>query len=134
MLETLSNMDKTEGDHTFSTIADKCRESWTAALQASGEPEALSDGEIARLRRWQLDLYDLVNSRIPLVRYKNILRAQEIYQGLRNSQTPEIRAEDGIPDVLNAAWLYRLNMAEFNSYELDRIGEQAFQMCKEIAG
>ena len=46
MLETLSNMDKTEGDHTFSTIADKCRESWTAALQASGEPEALSDGEM----------------------------------------------------------------------------------------
>jgi hypothetical protein len=133
MLETLSNMDKTEGDPTFAPIAGKIRESWTAALKASGQLEALPDGEISRLRPWLLDLYDLVNSRIPMVRYGNILRAQEMYQGLRNGQTPAIRAEDGIPDVLNAAWLYRLNMADLNPYELDRIGEQAFQMCGNIA-
>jgi len=133
MLETLASMDKTEADPMYDSIAAKIRAGWGAALKAAGLSETISDAEVARLRPWLLDLYDLVNSRVPMVRYRNILRAQEMYQAFRNGQTPSIRNEDGIPDVLNAVWLYRLNMTDFNPYELDQIGEKAFQMCANIA-
>ena len=133
MLETLASMDNTEGDAMFAPIAARIRDSWTAAVKASGQPETLTDKEISRLRPWLLDLYDLVNSRLPMVRYRNILRAQDMFQGFRDDHTPALRPEDGIPDVLNAAWLYRLNTADPNASDLRRIGDQAFQMCENIA-
>jgi hypothetical protein len=133
MLETLACMDKTEREGMYEPIAGKIRECWAAALKASGQAQALSDAEIVRLRPWLLDLYDLVNSRIPVVRYRSLLRAQEMRQALRNGQTPAQRNEDEIPDVLNAAWLYRLNMSDLNAYEIDGLGEKTFQMCENIA-
>jgi hypothetical protein len=136
MLETLAAMDESDGgEPILGPLAGKIRAGWTEALKASGQAEALPDAEVARLRPWLLDLYDLVNSRVPVVRYRSLsfLRAQQIQQALRNSQTPLLRDEDEIPDVLNAAWLYRLQAPSLNTYEFDGIAEKAFVMCEQIA-
>lgn len=133
MIEVLAKLDETEGAPMYDGIAAQVRGSWTATLKAAGQPEALSDGEISRLHAWLADVYDLVNSQVPVVRYRSILRAQEIYHAFRNGQTPPVRDDYEMPDVLNAAWLYRLNAASADVYELDQIGNKAFQMCETIA-
>jgi hypothetical protein len=133
MLQTLAKMDETEGDAMFAPIAARIGQNWSAALKAGGQSETLSDAELKRLRPWFFELYDLVNAHAPALRYRTILRAQEMHSALRQGQTPALRDDDGIPDILNAAWIYRLNMGSFNAFELDQIGSGALEMCESIA-
>jgi hypothetical protein len=133
MLETLAKMDESEGNPTHNAVAAEVKEAWTAAVKAAGENEVLSDDEISRLRGWLAELYDLVDSRIPGVRYRSFLRAQEYIQAFRNDQGPQLRDEDQIPDVLNGAWGYRLGAASAKGYEVDQIGKKAFAICATIS-
>jgi hypothetical protein len=133
MLQTLAKMDEAEGDAMFAPITTKTGAMWSKALNVSTPEEALSDEEHARLRPWFLEVYDMVQARVPALRYRTILRAQEIYSDFRQGRNSALREDDEIPDVLNAAWLYRLNTAAFNAFEFDQIAAKAFEMCESIA-
>jgi hypothetical protein len=133
MLQTLTKMDEREIEPMFGPIAAKTGKMWADALKVDSPMHALSNEEYDRTRSWFLELYDLIEAQTRALRYGSILRAKEMYISLRQSGSVLLRDDDQISDVLNAAWLYRLNAGGFNAFEFDQIGSKAFAMCESIA-
>ena len=133
MLRTLEKMDEAEGEDLLKPITEKISAGWAEALKIDSPTHALSDEEYARLHPWFLELYDLIEAHAPALRYRTILRARQMYMAFRQGGKSALQEGDDISDVLNAAWLYRLNATQFNAFEFDQIAAKAFDMCESIA-
>jgi hypothetical protein len=133
MLETLAKMDETEGNRTYRTLCAAIEQAWATTLNAAGESETLGGEDMSRLRGWLAELYDLVESRIPAVRYRGLLRSAEHLHALRNGQTPRVTQSTEIADILNAAWWYRLGSPAPTIYQLDQVADKAIAICEEIS-
>jgi hypothetical protein len=133
MTEVLAKMDGDPAWPMYRDVLARAKDLWAASMAVGSQPQ-LSDQEISRLRRWLVDLYDLVSTVVPNAIYGKWLRAQELSQGFQDGQKPALRDDDSMPEILNAAWLYRLHTPKADSFELDRIERSAYDLCKVIAG
>jgi hypothetical protein len=130
MMETLAKMDDRAWP-LYKDLLTQVKGVWADAVEAA-KLGPLTDAETTRLRRWLQDLYDLLDSRLPNAKYGKWLRAQEISQSLRDNKAPQLRPDDSIPDVLNGAWLYRLQAADANGFALNQAAKTALDLCTAI--
>jgi hypothetical protein len=133
MAATLAKMDEGSVRPIYADVISEVKDLWEHGLALANQPQ-LPEGEISRLRQWLVDLYDLVDSRLPNAKYGRWYRAQDMLQSFQNGDgEPDLRDDDSIPDILNAVWLYRLQMRDINSFELDQIEKSAFDLCTKLA-
>jgi hypothetical protein len=130
MMETLAKMDD-PGWPLYQDLLRRIKVIWAGAIEIARQPP-LTEAETTRLRQWFVNLYDLLDSRLPNAKYGKWLRAQEIFQTLRTGHAPELRADDSIPEVLNGAWLYRLQLAGTDDFALNQAEKIAFDLCTAI--
>jgi hypothetical protein len=92
-------------------------------------------GNKARLDRWLAILYPLITDKYPDAKYAGWARARALAKDLArgNDPTPAVlSAEDGIADVLNAAWCCRLEPARYDA-GLGEVGGRALAWCRHLA-
>jgi hypothetical protein len=138
ILRVLEKMNDTEPGpvRPYGDVARHLREQWHKGLRDAGQPTALADEAEAQLDHWVEELYALADREMPGVRYRKQgwLRAQRLADevGPDRDGPPALRDEDTLADLLNAAWLCRLNLGEAGAQVL-RVGERALQAAQALA-
>jgi hypothetical protein len=137
MRMTLERMDG--GD--FKDVSTRIGETWSAALASVGEPTELEDRldepTRVRLEQWLEKFFGLLGSELPKkARYGTWDHARQLWLGLEaahDSQNllADLRPREGseVPDVLNAAWLYRLGHAYGPNARLAELEVEARKWC-----
>lgn len=139
VLKVLEKMDEAEGVLTppYQATIKRLRHVWLQTLKSVGQSADLDPAAIVQLDAWLQELYLLVNDQVPGVRYDGWLRSQRLVAELDTDRdsSPDLRDEDRLSDVLNAAWQCRLQHWEEDSHlVVRRIGQKALKSCHEIAG
>jgi hypothetical protein len=140
IFRTLEAMDAAEGGlvPTYAAVTAALRATWARTLAGAGHPGVAVDAEhAARLDPFLDELYAMLRRELPTLRYGRPawLRAERLAAGMDPDRgSPALTAVDTIPDVLNAAWLARLDAASQDPYRVGRIGERALDACRTLAG
>lgn len=129
ILKALEKMDEAEGPMPrYRHIIKWLEDLWQRSLVASRQPKELDQAAILELNDQLEELYNLVDTELPRVRYTGWLRAQRLADELQPDKDtmPMLQNEDTLSDVLNAAWLCRIQHGD----EVRRIGERAVKLCR----
>jgi hypothetical protein len=135
--KTLEKMDEAEGgiEPPYQAINEWLGKLWRRGLSAAKKPESLDQAVILPMDELLDELYSLMDSEIPAARYKGWLRAQGLSEELRPDKNgePALNIADTLPDVLNAAWLCRINHGDGDKFSLREISDKAVALCHQIA-
>jgi len=136
ILEALRRMDEAEGMlQPYRDIIEYLSGLWQRNLLAAKQPESLDQATIVQLNDWLERLYVQIDTHLPpYVRYRGWSRAQRLSSELLSEKgaAQVLEDDDTLPDVLNAAWLCRIEQKDEDSYLVRRIGENAVELCREI--
>lgn len=137
ILRGLGKMDEAEGGvvRPYGGIIEHLWDLWRQNLAAAGQPENLDQGIVPQLNEWLEELYLLLDTELPpRARYQGWLRAQRLSpELLSNKEAGRIlKDEDTLADVINAAWMCRIQHWDEGSYLVRKIGEKADELCHEI--
>jgi len=138
MLTTLSKMDDGAGLPLYGSVRDAVSDLWDRGIAAAhrhGRSSALNTASVEH--RWTTEIYRLLEQELPEAKYGGWLRAQRLAQGLQPYETaPKLNEDDAPPDVLNAAWLWRLQRDDQTSdvYEAQQVDEIAKRLCQDMTG
>jgi hypothetical protein len=136
ILKTLEKMNGPDGA-IFQPYKDKIQEMttfWMQSLVAVGELDSLAPALTNQLDTQHEQIYKLVTDYMPDAQYKSWLRALQLIDQLQptNNKAPVSQPGDRIPDVLNAAWLCRIQHWQEGPYVAYRIGERAVDLCRQL--
>jgi hypothetical protein len=138
MTATLDRMDRAQGGvfHPYRDVTDYLRDTWQRALAAAGEPKELPADDADAVSRRTADLYEILDAETPALAYR--VGAQALIDRLRPHAAGDREPDDDdkIADVVNAAWMARIDDIERGLSSADRlrdIGDAAFLMCEQIA-
>lgn len=137
ILKALERMDEAEGMwQSYRGIIEYLRGLWQESLVAVRQPESLDQDTIVQLNDWLEELYDVLLDTYlsPHVRYSGWHRAQRLSIELMSDRGAArmLEGDDTLPDVLNAAWLCRIQHWDEDGYIVRRIGDKAVDLCREI--
>lgn len=115
---------------------------WTRALESAGVPsslaERLDDTEMETLEAWWRGIVGLLEANLPQsARYRGWLAAQRLWQALEDTdrsgglfgEIDDPPADVTQADVLNAAWLFRLNYPFAHNVRLPELERTARGWC-----
>lgn len=136
ILKALEKMDEAETGvvRYYRDIIKMLGKLWRQGLAATGQPESLDQSVTIPLDGLLDELYVLVDTELPRVRYRGWLGAQMLADKMQPDKdtAPTLRDQDTLPDVLNAAWLCRIQHWDGDSHMVRRIGERAVELCRQI--
>jgi hypothetical protein len=114
----------------FGFITQELRSRWQRLCRSAGDATELSPDVVAPLNELIDELYGLLTSELPNVRYDKTgwLRAQRLAMSLDGKGALDIQREDTIADVLNAGWLLRFDR-ENEPYRITQLGERVRDAC-----
>lgn len=103
---------------------------WAGLVGTSEAPPAEGNGD--RMDEWVPELTDLLRTSLPVSGYDGFAEAQRLSPGLADEGTgqPAPETSTTLADVLNAAWLARLNAPTLEA--VDQIEQRALDMCRGI--
>jgi hypothetical protein len=135
ILRTLDKMNVASGRlmQPFSGIISLLEDSWRRSLRATGESDHLGQ-EMSILMDERLEeLYSLTEPLLGSVKYGGWLQANRIADELLLNSTvrPQLQTDDTIADILNAAWLVRVEHWDEDGYPTGHIGDRAIELCQE---
>lgn len=148
ILKVLEEMDENKGGlrPTYERIITKLRQSWRSSLKLIGQPQSLEEylaaeengGDIMQqLDEWFRELYGAVaeNKKMADVRFRerHWIQAQRMSDEMRERAPLVARDEHTLAVVLNAAWWCRTEYAVRDASLLHWIGQQAVNLCRQIA-
>jgi hypothetical protein len=137
----LDRMDEAEGSflRPYRVLIDMLQNLWQQGLQGMAQPNRLSDAMIARLESKLSELHDLLTRTTPAqlaYKLRDWQRSQSIATELLLDQWSGGQNNDGVSrrDVLNAAWLSRLQLKDPSQFRVDirDIGSRALEMYGRI--
>jgi len=113
---------------------------WRQSLKALGLREHLAQEIASQLDELLEMLYDLVITELPTIQYKDLSRAYRLSRKLLiDAETANIveaariaAPEHTLVDILNAAWICRVEIEDQDDKLLLQIGERAVKLCEEI--
>src|SRR5262249_12447089 len=132
ILETLRRMsvDEGAGPRYYDDVIDDLEKSWSEAVKAAaGQSSALPAEAKDRLEGWLDEVYQIISTELPGVRYKGWLQAQGLAKTMADGKK-SLANGITIPDVVNAAWFSRAYLCPDI---FATVGEQAAEMCREIS-
>jgi hypothetical protein len=134
MLETLRAIDRRRagGFPQYAEMCSRVETQWAEALAGAGQPGVIESSHIGRLKSWLDDLLNAIDMQLTGARYGGWLRAQALAEVLRTRNRPALAESDRIPDVLNAAWICRLDAAP-DSYQVTWLADNALELCRQLA-
>ncbi len=136
MLKALERMDDNHQMHEarYAPVIERLRTAWRSCLADAGQAAGPAPADADRLDRWFDDLYRLINTELSVARYRGWARAVGLVPKLRGGagRSPTPAGEDRLADVLNAAWLGRLEIKGPDQSAVDRVGERALVLCRQI--
>lgn len=136
VLRTLEKMDHGSSPPQFTYICNELGRFWREGVTAAFQQADLDEDATEELDNMLDGIYDiLANDLPPGVRYKGWLRAQQLSAVLlsgdeRQYKLQQLRNNDTIVDIVNAAWLSRI--PRDNPYEVRDISTDALAMCKAV--
>lgn len=141
MFRTLRKMDEAEGGlltKPYQAITNYLEQVWQQNVAAASSGGQLDAPTCLELDDWQDRIYQLLASELPGdARYNGWRRAEQQAEVLRPSLAGgavlAAAPGDSIADVLNAAWLCRLQYSGEDASNLRDIGRGARALCQQIA-
>ena len=115
---------------------DRLRALWAASLRASNGPDRADRMDADNELQGQLEvIYQILDKQLPRLRYAGWGSAVRLRLALdsRAGDRPAVQATDSVADVLNAAWLARIEAGDPDPYRDRQIADTAEQLCLEIA-
>jgi hypothetical protein len=140
ILWVLDKMDQAAGGLTkpYRDVIDLIHRSWRQSLQATDQPESLQDVKVALLEARLDKLYALLLDNTPsklAYQPQDWWRAVTLASQLQPDETWDaVQPEPDLTrrDVLNAAWLARVQQDEQVGYLLNEIGKRAVELYRCI--
>jgi len=131
MLEMLRGM----GHNQYANIAKYLTNLWERNLKAAGHAACLRGEDLPQLDNRLAEIYSIL-ALASSVEYKDWTRASELADGLKANRSVEQLANpsDSIADILNAAWLWRINQTAVSDTQLQNIDDKVIAMCRNIIG
>jgi hypothetical protein len=113
MLGTLRRLDQAadlRSPHPYTAVTDYLEEAWQDLVSEAGGRISLDAASQAALDKCLGELLPVVDRHLKLMRYDGFVRAKALASELRPAKgPPRVPAEAGIADVLNAAWVCRVD-------------------------
>jgi hypothetical protein len=132
MLRTLELMDETGTPPSpFTGIAHRLRDEWRVTEKSVGARQHLDARVESALEERVSALFGLLSEHMPTVRYDSGWQAQRLLDRFRANAEVDTRALDAlcIPDVLNAAWLRRMDEECFMPGFALAIDQRSLEIC-----
>lgn len=131
-LRTLQRMDDAEAlAAPYAGVLSELRKSWRDSLAAAGSRPDVDPAAAEELGRVFNELYSLIDEYLPILRYAGMSRAEELKRTLPGGQ-PSVGADVTIADILNAAWLCRIDRWDDGPELVHVAGEAATRLCQEV--
>lgn len=132
ILGTLERMNRAAGlASPYTNIIDVLRRTWNDLVTGAAEPGELEPAAVAALDQRLEALYTMLDRYMRLMRYDGFARVHDLATELLPSASlPSVSGKTGIADVLNAAWLCRIQSDD--SSILPAVTERALQACNDI--
>jgi hypothetical protein len=137
IMETLRLMDEAGGgyDRPYRDIREYVGRAWSDGLAGAGEPQALGESDAERLTRRVEELHGLLRREVPTLAYAGWWNARKLRDSLTNpAGVQPLRDDDTMIDVINAAWLARIEAVDDGGGKdrVNAIGADAFILCQQI--
>jgi hypothetical protein len=137
MQQTLAQMER-DGPPEYDWVCRRIHEIWNKAMVVLGVGgEGLDPASSEQLDALVDELYGLFRGELHDAQYDGWLRARRLANGLQpdGDGLPQLRDEDTLADVLNAAWLWRISVTnrEIHALELGSIDRKAKQLCHQVS-
>lgn len=117
----------------FEPFLSYLQNTWEGSLDAAGVPKEIGSEDVKRLHRWFRRMYHLVSDHLSTCRYRGWLRAKELARDLHDDRAaPAFTGKENLADVLNAAWICRLERETASVHEVEQIGRRAIGLCRQI--
>jgi hypothetical protein len=132
MLRTLRQMNgATTLTADYGGVLEQLREGWRDDLHAAEQPTELDPEATRELDRAFPELYRLVDDHLRVLRYGGMNRAEELKNAL-SVDRPPLTADTSIADVLNAAWLRRIDQWDEGPELVRDVGAAATMLSRRI--
>ena len=134
ILRTFELLDETEpgGGSVFAACRAQMAQLWETTLAAGRKPRKIPKRTVSQLDKQQAGLFRMIDENLPVLRYAGWERARRLAaQVAAGNLTPG----DGVDiiDVLNAAWVMRLNQPAADTFALRHIGTSFEEICQLMA-
>lgn len=129
----LKALEQTNGN-PYRRIIKNLKVLWEWNLNRAGHEICVDPNQIPSLNYQLFELYPILTRFLSTVQYKGWRRAVELSRRFPlNGNAEEVLEDtDEISDVLNAAWLWRLQQNIENSNTLHEVNLQAIALCRGI--
>jgi hypothetical protein len=135
ILDMLDSMDKSSMMSPFGAIIERLRDAWAGQLNSAGIAAQLDAATIAELDALRAELHELMKVHMaPRLQYtedawaRARVRATQFDRDLEERVPSQPLSGETIVDVLNGAWLCRLER-KLVSPHVDTLGEMALDVC-----
>jgi hypothetical protein len=140
VLWTLDEMDKlqpTPQQRPFQHVAELLRKEWRDSLREAGMPEMLGDAEASLVDQRMAELRDMLVGTTPpelMLGSAGWFRGAAVAARIVNDSS-DAALPNGVTrrDVLNAAWLARLDARDQSQFALSHVAARALNEYREIA-
>lgn len=134
MLRGLEEINKTIDGMPYQRIIATLRAFWESSMKLAGDEPGLDVSKIPALTSELLTLYPLLTKFVPSAQYGGWNRAVEMSREFPLALKPAaiLKPTDEISDVLNAAWLWRLQQPVENLNILRQVNRDASALCREM--
>jgi hypothetical protein len=132
MLGVLESMDQKEGFATpFASSRTKISTLWTRATAAAGTTSEIADPDRQEIETLVDRIWNVLEMQRRELRYTGMPRARELAHELGEGPA-EARDDEQLADVVNAAWLARLDRWDEEAGSALAIGRRARELCDSI--
>lgn len=134
ILEALDQMSKTETGQPYGKIKARLESLWATILKTAGNGDCLEIKDRQPLFQLLFELYTIINKHLSSTRWRGWRRANELRHVFLSEAKPAnvLGPKHTIADVLNAAWLWRLGLAEETAHVVQKGHRRGVEMCREI--
>jgi hypothetical protein len=138
MLRILEKMDQEVDSASYAGVLRQLRERWRASVAEASEadPQDISalEAQVANGLEATVDeMWQLLQDILSAQRYGGMTNAQRLKSTLYGRTLAQPEASVTLADVLNAAWLCRLDHWDDDRDVATKIGTQALKLCEAIA-
>ena len=132
MLRRLDIAEDLRPPHPYTAVVGYLEQTWQDLVSEAGGRASLDAKSQAAVDKCLDELVPVVDRNLKLMRYDGFVRAKTLAFELRPAQSPpRVPAEAGIADVLNAAWVCRID--SYGDPDAERsAADRAEQACRSI--
>ena len=137
MTRMLEKMDQESGSTSYRGVVRELREHWRASVIEAGTLDARQVAELeakvaADVEPTVGEIWELLQQALPAQRYRGMATAQALKPALLGTASASAAAPT-LADVLNAAWLCRLDHWDDDRDRTAGIATGALRLCQAIA-